>query len=276
MIGLLTDFGIVDAYVGVMKGVILTITPYVPIVDITHQIQPQNVRQAAFTLMNTYRYFPAGTIFLVVVDPGVGSERNPIGVHAGDYTFIAPDNGVLSFTLAELGSHHAVALSNPTYQLSVVSNTFHGRDIFAPAAAHLAAGVNLKDFGEPVNDLVVLPSPILRADSKEITGEVVHIDHFGNVVTSIGQLRWITPERLTLTPRFGESSAAVPIPATDTAIMVGGNIIAGIQHTYSEVVRGQLLAMVGSNSYLEIAVNQGNAAAWLDVSIGDQIMLQIG
>jgi S-adenosylmethionine hydrolase len=276
MIGLLTDFGTVDAYVGVMKGVILGISPYVQVVDITHAIQPQNVRQAAFTLMNAYRYFPAGTIFVVVVDPGVGSERRPIGAIAGDYSFVAPDNGVLSYTLAEIGNYRAVALTNPEYQLAVLSHTFHGRDIFAPAAAHLAAGVPLETFGDPVDDLIFLPSPMLRVEGKQIEGEVVHVDHFGNIVTSIGQMRWVMPERLTLTPRFGESGGAVPVPSAETSVLAGGQTITGIHHAYSEVARGQLLAMIGSNGYLEIAVNQGNAASWLDVSIGDGVTVRIG
>lgn len=276
MIGLLTDFGIADAYVGVMKGVIFGIAPYVQIVDITHATPPQNVRQAAFTLMNAYPYFPAGTIFVVVVDPGVGSERRPVGVIAGDYAFVAPDNGVLSYALAELSEYQAVTLTNPEYQLAVLSQTFHGRDIFAPAAAHLAAGIPLELFGEPVHDLMMLPSTMLRIEGKQIAGEVVHVDHFGNIVTSIGQMRWITPQRLTLAPRFGESGTTVPIPAVETAVFLSGHTIMGIQRTYSEVERGQLLAMVGSNGYLEIAVNQGNAATLLDVSMGDEVTVGIG
>ena len=276
MIGLLTDFGTVDPYVGVMKGVIFSIAPYVQIIDITHATQPQNVRQAAFTLMNSYRYFPAGTIFVAVVDPGVGSERRPVGAIAGDYAFVAPDNGVLSYALAELGDYNAVALTNPEYQLAVTSHTFHGRDIFAPAAAHLAAGVSLEAFGDTLGDLIMLPSPMLRVEGKQISGEVVHIDHFGNIITSIGQLRWIMPERLTLAPRFGEIGTTLPIPAVETSVHVSGQTIIGIQRTYSEVVRGELLAMVGSNGYLEIAVNQGNAAAWLDVSIGDEVTVRVG
>jgi hypothetical protein len=276
MIGLLTDFGTVDAYVGVMKGVILGIAPNVQIIDITHATQPQNVREGAFTLTNTYRYFPAGTIFVVVVDPGVGSERRPVGAIAGDYGFVAPDNGVLSYALVELGDYRAVALTNPEYQLVGLSSTFHGRDIFAPAAAHLAGGVPLEAFGNPVDNLLLLPSPMLRIEGKQIEGEVVHVDHFGNIVTSIGQLRWVMPERLTLAPRFGETGVTVPIPAAETSVLMSGHTITGIHHTYSEVDRGQLLAMVGSNGYLEIAVNQGNAATWLDVSIGDEVTARIG
>jgi S-adenosylmethionine hydrolase len=134
----------------------------------------------------------------------------------------------------------------------------------------------LEAFGDPVDDLLLLPSPMLRVEGKQIQGEVVHVDHFGNIVTSIGQMRWITPERLTLTPRFGESGMAVHVPAAETAVFMGGHTITGVHLAYSEVMRGQLLAMVGSNGYLEIAVNQGNAASFLEISIGDEVLVRIG
>src|SRR5664279_4495717 len=159
LIVLLTDFGTTDSYVGVMKGVMLGIAPDAQFVDLTHAIEPQNIRQAAFTLLNSYRFFPAGTIFLVVVDPGVGSERKPIAVCAGGsfaegYTFVAPDNGVLSYVLHELGDAQAVELDNPAYHLAGISYTFHGRDIFAPAVAHLAAGIALDQLGSPLDQPV--------------------------------------------------------------------------------------------------------------------------
>ena len=275
IIALLTDFGTTDTYVGVMKGVMLGIAPSVRFVDLTHAIQPQNVRQGAFTLLNNYRYFPAETIFLVVVDPGVGSSRIPIAVHAGDYHFVAPDNGVLSYTLREIGTIQAIQLNNPAYQLSGVSNTFHGRDIFAPAAAHLAASVRLEDLGSPVSQLVTIPEPSLRIDGKRIVGEVLHIDHFGNAVTSIGLLRWVAPQRLTLNARFGEA-ISLPIPADNVTISVGRQTVRGIEHTYGEVARGDALSIVGSSGYLELSVNQGNFAARVDLHIGDSVEVQIG
>ncbi|MEP7294036.1 MAG: SAM-dependent chlorinase/fluorinase, partial [Chloroflexota bacterium] len=188
LIALLTDFGTTDTYVGVMKGVMLGIAPDIQLVDLTHAIQPQNIRQAAFLLLNSYRFFPPETVFLVVVDPGVGSSRRALAVRAGQYTFVAPDNGVLSYVLDELSECQTVELTNPDYQLSGASNTFHGRDIFAPAAAHLAAGVPLDTLGAPVDPPVILPDPSLVVAGKHVIGEVLHIDHFGSAVTSIGQL----------------------------------------------------------------------------------------
>ena len=275
IIALLTDFGTTDTYVGVMKGVMLGIAPSVRFVDLTHAIQPQNVRQGAFALLNNYRFFPAETIFLVVVDPGVGSTRIPIAVHAGDYHFVAPDNGVLSYVLREIGNMQAVHLDNPTYHLSGVSNTFHGRDVFAPAAAHLAASVRLEDLGRSLNQLVTIPEPSLRVEGKRILGEVLHIDHFGNVVTSIGLLRWVAPQRLTLNPRFGGTSS-LPIPADNVIVTTGKQTVRGIEHTYGEVARGDALAIVGSSGYLELSVNQGSFAARVDLHIGDPVEMQIG
>jgi S-adenosyl-L-methionine hydrolase (adenosine-forming) len=275
-IALLTDFGTEDIYVGVMKGVIRGICPQARLLDITHAIEPQHVRRAAFALLNAYRYFPAGTVFLVVVDPGVGGPRMPVAVRAGDYFFVAPDNGILSYALATLESSKVAALSNPAYQLRQVSNTFHGRDIFAPAAAHLANGVALEVLGEMYDRLVQLPTPAFSVEGRRVTGEVLDIDRFGNVITSIGHLRRVTPERLTLKPVFGQGAPSVPVRATDAVVTVHNHVLRSICSTYGEVPRGELLALVGSNSYLELASNQGNAAQRLDVEIGDRVELEIG
>ncbi len=275
VIALLTDFGAADIYVGVMKGVILSIDPQAQIVDITHSIQPQNVRQAAFALLNSYRYFPEGTVFLVVVDPGVGTDRKPVAVHAGKYTFVAPDNGVLSYVLYELRDAFAVELNNSSYQLAGVSSTFHGRDIFAPAAAHLGKGVALRALGTPLLNPVTLPEPELIISGKRVTGEVMHIDHFGNIITNIGSLRWNAPERLTLSQRFGEFTT-LPIPAPSVTIELADTTLTGVRRAFGEAERGELLALVDSNGFLEIAVNQGSAVARLDVTIGDRVELQIG
>jgi S-adenosylmethionine hydrolase len=275
VIALLTDFGTTDIYVGVMKGVILSIDPQAQIIDITHNIQPQNVRQGAFALLNSYRHFPDGTVFAVVVDPDVGTDRKPVAVQAGRYTFVAPDNGVLSYVLYEIRDAFAVELNNPSYQLASVSSTFHGRDVFAPAAAHLNKGIALRAMGTPLLYPVTLPEPVLNISPKKVTGEVMHIDHFGNVSTSIGYLRWVAPERLTLNKRFGDF-ATVPVPAATTEVVIGATTIAGIRRTFGEVERGDLLALVESSGFLEIAVNQGSAAARLEVSIGDRVELQIG
>lgn len=266
-IALLTDFGLTDAYVGVMKGVMLGLHPRAALVDITHGIQPQNVRQAALTLLTAYRYFPAGTVFLVVVDPGVGSTRRPVAVQAGDYGFVAPDNGVLSYTLAQLDAVRAVELETPTG----VSSTFHGRDIFAPAAARLARGDALEALGSTVGDLVQLPAPRLSVAPGTIRGEVVHIDHFGNVVTSIGRLERSARQTLTLRPAFGGDVTPLTVDAVSAQVSAGGVQVRGIHATYSEVEPGTLLALVGSSGLLELGVNQGSAAARLGVRIGDTV-----
>jgi hypothetical protein len=276
MIALLTDFGHTDIYVGVMKGVIYTIHRQARIVDVTHDIQPQNVRQGAFALLNSYHYFPKGTVFLVVVDPGVGTERKPIIAYDGQYTFVAPDNGVLSYVLHEAsGAAMVVEIQNREYFLSDVSATFHGRDIFAPVAANLAAGAPLERMGRRLAEPFMLPLPALSVMDRQISGEIVHIDHFGNLLTSIGELRWIKPGRLALNPRLS-SAAPVPINTETATTQIGQQEFANLYRTYDEVGRGDVLALVGSNGYLEIAVNQGNAAARLDAKIGDSVEVNLG
>lgn len=275
-IALLTDFGTDDIYVGVMKGVMRQIAPNITFLDITHAIEPQHVRRAAFALLNAYRYFPPDTVFLVVVDPGVGSTRQPIACQVGDYLFVAPDNGVLSYVLAEYEDYHAVELTSPDYRSSVVSNTFHGRDIFAPAAAHLAKGVHLDEFGTRLDRLTLLPPPELTVEGRRVMGEVLSIDRFGNIVTSIGIMRWVASNRLTLEPVFGSNASVVPVSAEDAVVTLNEQRILSISTSYSEVPRGELLALLGSTGYLEISVNQGNAAARLDVAVGDRVEIMIG
>lgn len=274
-IALLTDFGTADAYVGVMKAVMLGISPDMTLIDLTHAIQPQNIRQAAFTLLNNYWFFPPETIFLVVVDPGVGSVRKPIAVRAGDYWFVAPDNGVLSYVLREQNDVQAVQLQKPEYRLWGISNTFHGRDIFAPAAAHLAAGVPLEQFGGSVSELVNLPAPSLKVEGKRVVGEVLYADYFGNVITSVGRLRWVNSGMLMFHPRFGDDME-LSVRAENAVVTLRGKKLVGIRRTYAEVERGDAVALVGSNDHLELAINQYNFARELDVHIGDPVELQLG
>lgn len=274
LIALLTDFGLDDSYVGVMKGVILGINPEARLIDITHRIQPQNVQQAAFVLLNAYRYFPVDTIFLTIVDPGVGSKRRPIGVRAGSYYFIAPDNGLLTYALAELPPATVVELSNAAMRETAVSATFHGRDVFAPAAAHLSSGAPLLDFGQVIGDAVMLPKPKLQITESQIHGEVMHIDRFGNVITSIGPFNWVSSEQLTMYARPGVAEP-VHLRASASSVTYADVSVIGIRRTYSEADRGQLVAIIASDRYLELAVNQGSAAERLGVSIGDPVTLQI-
>jgi S-adenosylmethionine hydrolase len=275
-IALLSDFGDRDTYVGTMKGVILGICPDVILVDVTHNIDPQHVRQGAFMLHSSFYHFPQGTIFLVVIDPGVGSMRRPIALRGGGYTFVAPDNGVLTYVMDMLGQGEIVELVNSDYWLPEVSKTFHGRDIFAPVAAHLATGVPLRELGEPSGQVVRLPKPQMDVNGTRVTGEVMHIDHFGNITTSIGHLYWENEANLTLTPAFDDALPSLPIGAQSSTVLLHGKVIYSVRASYSEALRGDLLALVGSSGYLEVAVNQGNAAERLDVVVGDRVELEIG
>ncbi|HEM60742.1 MAG TPA: hypothetical protein ENO24_00465, partial [Chloroflexi bacterium] len=189
LITLTTDFGMADGYVGVMKGVILGINRDVPIVDLAHDIQPQSVLDAAYILRRSYEYFPSGTIHVVVVDPGVGTERRAIAAGSDRATFVAPDNGVLTYVLEHLRAKReavqAVHLTNRTYWLPEVSDVFHGRDLFAPVAAHLSLGLSLDHLGPAIDDLVTLPPPYLERRPESLVGQVTHVDHFGNVLTNL-------------------------------------------------------------------------------------------
>ncbi len=272
LVALLTDFGTEDVYVGVMKGVMKSIAPDLQFVDISHAIRPQSVRECALALLHSYRYFPQGTVFLVVVDPGVGSKRRPILVQAGGYRFVAPDNGVLAYVLHEIEVEKAVVLDDPHYHRREVSNTFHGRDIFAPAAAYAARGdIIFENFGSPAGELAALPVPQLRIERQRLTGEITHIDHFGNMITSIGRMHWLDDHRITL--ENGETS--IQIEAKKAELTIHGQELQGIVRAYHEAPRGTLLAQIDSNGYLEIAINQGNAVKRLDAMIGDEVQVRL-
>lgn len=274
IIALLTDFGHADAYVGTMKGVMLSICPAARLVDITHAIAPQNVRQAAYTLLTVYRYFPAQTVFLVVVDPGVGTVREPIAVQTSHGLYVAPDNGVLSYVLAELPVVQCVALRRTEYRLSQTSQTFHGRDIFSPAAAYLARGVPVTALGPAWDELKMLPAPRLVISGARIEGEVLHIDHFGNVVTSIGRLIWLRSDMLELSPQFGEHrSQRLSLPAAACRLQIGTHTLQTIWPTYGAVAPGCPTLLIGSSGQLEMAVNQGSAAQALNAALGDPVTL---
>jgi len=281
-IALLTDFGTDDIYVGVMKGVMHAICPDATFIDITHAIEPQNIKQAAFALLNSYKYFAPGTVFLVVVDPGVGSERRLLAVELGDYMFVAPDNGVLMYVSRELRGESGdwVELNMPKYHLGMKSNTFHGRDIFAPVAAYLASGIRIKEIGSEPNDqsIAAISYPRLHFRTEnDLLAEVVHIDHFGNLITSIGLFHWNTVDELTFEPRFwGNYDGVLSIAAADVEVTVNEHLITPLRRTYGRARRGEILALIDSNGYLEIAVNQGSAAALLNVKVGDPVSVKIG
>lgn len=270
VITLCTDFGLQDGFVGEMKGVILSICPEAAVVDITHQIEPQGIRQAAFILASVTPYFPRFTVHLVVVDPGVGSGRRPIAVMTERATYIAPDNGVLGIVLAQQPASLAIHLTNPAYFLSPISATFHGRDVFAPAAAHLASGLDPHQMGEmiPPSDLVTLslslPVPHGPGTWK---GEILHTDRFGNLVTSfrcIGQ---------NVECYLGDSTSGDGAP--QVSVTVGGERITGLSRTFADVDPGELVAYIGSSGYLEVARREGSAAEHLGVQIRDPVWLEL-
>ncbi|MBN1929701.1 MAG: SAM-dependent chlorinase/fluorinase [Chlorobiaceae bacterium] len=261
VIALLTDFGLEDAFVGVMKGVIATICRNVQVIDLTHAISAQNIRQAAFHLDRSVGYFPDGTIFVCVVDPGVGTTRQAIGVEAGPYRFIAPDNGLLTTIFERWADAKCHELTNANYQLTNISATFHGRDLFSPAAAHLAAGIPLEAFG-PAIDIanctrIELWQNRPKEDGKGWTGEVIATDHFGNLITSFeaGMLADDGDWNVTV------GNYAEPLP---------------ILRTYGEAEPGHPLAYIGSSGMIEIAIRNGNASAELRVGEGDMVEVRRG
>ncbi len=272
-IGLLTDFGLDDTYVGVMKAVIAGLAPRARLIDVTHSLPAGDIRQAAFKLWQSVAYFPHGTVFLAVVDPGVGTARRPIAASWEHYTVVAPDNGLLTYLLAEAPPHTAVELSRAEYRRPQVSATFHGRDIFAPAAAHLARGLRPDRLGPPARDLVRFEWPRLELlEGPRLKGELLHPDHFGNWITSLGRLTeadgdlevhpWLPscpPARLPLFPRL--------------RLLLPTGLELPILRTFGEAAEGTVLAYIGSEGLLEIGVNRGSAAATLPLQPGQDVLL---
>jgi hypothetical protein len=259
---LLTDFGLKDSYVGVMKGVIAGGCPDARVIDLTHEVSPQDVTEAAFVLATAYRYFPAGTIFVCVVDPGVGAGRRIVCLRANRQTFLAPDNGLLSPVARECGVEAAYQVTNSRYFLPQVSGTFHGRDIFAPVAAHIRSGLELHRLGPPLADPreLSLPSPVSTPEGR-LKGEVIHIDHFGNLITNI------TKETLENTFKC---------PPGELEIRIKRRRIRGISRTYGNSGAGRLLAVMGSSGCLEVAVKVGSAEKLLKCSKGDSVAVSLG
>jgi len=267
LITITTDFGTEDAYVPAMKGTMLSICSDARFVDVTHEIRPQDVMEAGFVLQSALPYFPKGSIHLVVVDPGVGTDRRAIALRAGDQWFVGPDNGVFPLVLNDEPPDSAVNLDDPDFWRSASpSTTFHGRDIFAPAAAHLADGQALADIGSPIESLEPLRWAQPSTTRGTVQGRVVHVDHFGNCVTNV--------RRSTLaeasTP--GESDPP-PVPLPSLSAHVGNTVLNEVHATYGDVPEGDPLLLFGSTGYLEIGVNGGNAAELLDIRKGDSVEL---
>jgi len=268
IITLTTDFGLADAYVAAMKGVILGINPDARFVDICHTIEPQNIPRAAFILSTVCDFFPQRTIHLVVVDPGVGSQRKAVILRTPAADFIAPDNGALSYIVQncaggsvidtrqplDTGKAEAIEITSRQYWRPTVSPTFHGRDIFAPVAAHLSLGTPLTEFGEPLDSLAVLPLSRPRQESYgTLVGCILHIDNFGNLVTNIKRHN-------------------LPPGNTGVTVEVKSELINGIVDTYA--MSDGLCALIGSNEYLEIAFKDGNAGAFLNAAVGDEVKIR--
>jgi S-adenosyl-L-methionine hydrolase (adenosine-forming) len=258
VVAFLSDFGTRDHYAGTLKAVVLGVCPDANLVDIGHEIPPHDVLAGALELAACYRYFPAGTIFLVVVDPGVGSSRRGIAADCGDYKFVAPDNGVLSAVFRESPPKKVVELTERKYARPTVSRTFEGRDRFAPAAGWLAKGIALISMGKGITNyhVIDLPRPELAGD--HITGEVVRVDRFGNLITNI--------DRKSL-EQFANGR---PI-----AVTLGEHSVPRLVATYAEAPAGELCALFGSTDHLEVAVNAGDAASRLGLSRGARALVRL-
>lgn len=258
-ITLMTDFGLKDGNVGVMKGVMHGIAPQAQIIDLSHQIGPQNIREATLILARSVPYFPQGTIHVVVVDPGVGTTRRPIAGRIGSQFFVGPDNGILTMWLEKAEDQHLessfIHLDRPQFWLPEVSHVFHGRDIFAPSAAHLANGMALDQLGSPVSDPVRLHLPKPQTTSLGMVGEIIHIDHFGNLSTNIRREHLKTIANVT--------------------VHLGDAEIHGLVKTFGERPAGELVALFGSTGNLIISVVNGSAAARLGISTGEKVEIKL-
>ncbi len=256
IITLTTDFGTRDANVAVMKAVILGINPLVRLVDISHGIEAQNIAQGSYLLQRAHSHFPPGTIHVAVVDPGVGSDRRAILLETSHAYYLAPDNGLLTSVLREAerdrDPFRAFSLTNPEYWLPRVSNVFHGRDIFAPVAAHLSLGVPAESFGEEAEGLITLSQPEIQVGPDRIVGHVAYVDRFGNLLTNI--------HGLDLLPLGDELE-----------VVVGDRVISGLSRTYSEAQDGTVVAYIDSSTHLAVAEVRGDAAETLGAGEGDVV-----
>jgi S-adenosylmethionine hydrolase len=258
IVTLLTDFGLRDPYVASMKGVILSINPQCTLVDITHQVNAHDIKEGAFVLGQACSNFPKGTIHLSVVDPGVGSARKPILVVTNNYSFVGPDNGLFTIALRRERVKKAVVLTNQEFFLSEISPTFHGRDIFAPVAAHLSLGKKPESFGPSIKSWyeISFPDPVTKLGN--LIGEIVHVDAFGNLVSNI--------DRKTLL-QFSKGYCF--------AVRIGRKTIQGLKKGYWDTLKKEPITLIGSGGFLEISVREGNAQKALNVKRGDRIVVSV-
>lgn len=299
IITLLTDFGNQDAYVGIMKGVIAGINPSANIIDICHTIPPHDILNGAYLLSASYQYFPKGTIHVAVVDPGVGSQRDIICVAIRDYLFLVPNNGILSFIVPEEKPKNIIRVTNTEFFLPSPSNTFHGRDIFAPVAAHLSLGIKPQQLGSKINQMehLDIPQPEHKKTG-QLEGRVIYIDRFGNLITNITQShieQHISNQSLSTTrrdkippilplrkERYAKQSSIFHLLRGEKEIVrkyviettLGKKKIMGLSKTYTDVKPGEPLVLFGSAGFLEISINQGNAQKYFKVDRGNKVLIK--
>ena len=265
IIALLTDFGLQDGYVGVLKGVMLSIAPEAHLIDITHDIAPQQVAAGAWILATSYRYFPVGTVFTCIVDPGVGSTRFPVALHAGDWYFVGPDNGLFSPLLREQPVHEVVTLSNPAFHLPQVSTTFHGRDIFAPSAAHIAMGTPLSKLGPQLNaaHLQHLDQREAARDEAIVIGHVAHVDTYGNIITNI-------PSSL-VSDLFSSPQVEMTFPEHHVVVTQRRRFFSE-QPLQGDTLHEPFL-YIDSSAHVGVAINKGNASQQLHIGYDAPVTL---
>ena len=304
VITLLTDFGNQDAYVGIMKGVIAGINPFANIADICHSVPPQDIFSGAYLLYSSYKYFPRKTVHVAVVDPGVGSRRDIVCVETKNYFFLVPDNGILSFIIQEEKPKSIFRVTNNKYFLPSPSNTFHGRDVFAPVAAHLSLGVKPQKMGIMINQLerLDMPKPVPKKTG-QVEGQIIYIDRFGNLITNItrshikrhisnqmqssgrgsgirsqkSEARGRKPEvRSKTSGAFEKNSKEKILLKYDTMeTTIGKKKMLGLSETYTDVKAGEPLVLIGSAGFLEVSINQGNAQKYFKVDKGSKIIIEI-
>jgi len=260
IITILTDFGERDPYVGAMKGVILSICSNARIIDLSHDIEKHNIREGAYYLLSSAKFYPKDTVHLVVIDPGVGSKRKSLIIRTNNYFFVGPDNGVLSLAALEDKVQKIIEIENPSYFLTSVSNTFHGRDVYAPIAAHLAKNEHLIEFGPVIDMWIQFKIPEIIEEKNKIHGEIIHIDRFGNIITNI--------PKQTIEKKGFSQKKQMHIE------LKGQKLKISLCKSYNEVKIGEFLGIIGSTNFLEIAMNQQSAAATLNVQDKEKITIE--
>lgn len=254
IITLATDFGLTDPYAAMMKGVILSINPDAQLVDISHQIKAGSILQAAGIILETFHYFPKGTVHMVVVDPGVGGPRRLMGLEAGNHLFVGPDNGIFWPLIRKFKRANAIHLTESRYFLSKVSRTFHGREIFSPVAAYLSLGIALEEMGTPLGEPTKLELPEPRENGGILCGQIIRVDNFGNLITNIS------------VKTLGQF-----LKMASPLIEVGNLTVNKLSHVYSDSDEGEPLALINSSDWLEIAVNLGRASEYAGLVSGEAI-----